>query len=62
MSVCVYHFNFRYNKKRSVAQVYAPIYHAQEPIVLFNDKVLLSLPHPTKLSPEKFAIPAPLLF
>ena len=50
MSVCVYHLGFRteQKKKRSTAQVYFPIYHVQEPNVLYNDKVLLALPRSTE--------------
>ena len=42
MSVCVYHLGFR-NKKRSITQVYNLIYYVQEPVVLYNDQVLLAL-------------------
>ena len=55
-------------KKRSTAQVYSPIYHVEEPIVLYNDKVLLALPHllhrnstvarrVTKVTPERYGDP-----
>ena len=42
--ICV-SFGFQ---KRSSAQVYKPIYHVQEPIVPYKDKVLLALPYPTE--------------
>ena len=41
--VCVYHLGLR-NKKRSTAQANNPRYHDQEPIVLYDDKVLLYFP------------------
>ena len=35
-------------QKRYTAQVYNPIYHVKEPVVLCNDKVLLAIPQPTE--------------
>ena len=40
------HLGFR-NKNRSTAQVYNPRY-VYEPIVLYDDKVVLAFPLPTK--------------
>ena len=40
-------------KKCSTAQVYNPIYQVQESILLYNDKVLLALPHPTEFVQTK---------
>ena len=46
MNVCLCNLGFRNKTNRSTAQVYNPIYHVKEPIVLYNNKVLLALPYP----------------
>ena len=54
MSVYAFHLGFRNKKEHALL----PIYHVNERIVLYNDKVLLALPIPHnlfKLCPKEFA-------